>query len=162
MILSEGTEGASLVILNSNLTRILTGYRSAVKDLNWQLFSGKEEGLENFWTLISEGKLAKGGKTQSEINNKWDNDVEWRRTWAEKIVYTLMIPLAWYEGSRSPVVLDTGRRCDSGGYLNGNMMDAETERVTVVCDENKWLYYLVTPKVGFSHSYIIPPSYSTF
>ncbi|CAI4213627.1 unnamed protein product [Parascedosporium putredinis] len=153
----EGIGGASLVALNSNLTRILTGYRSAVKDLNWQLFSGKEEGLDNFWALISEGKLAKGGKTQSEINNKWDNDAEWRRTWAIKVIYTLMIPLAWYEGSRSPVVLDTGRRCDSGGYLNGNMMDAETERVTVVCDEDKWLYYLVTPKLHWE-SKSIPPS----
>lgn len=62
------------------------------------------------------------------------------------MIYSMMIPTAWYAGGRSAVVLDTGRSCDDAGYLNGKKMSSLTEETPRVCHKKR-LYYLVAPAV---------------
>jgi len=89
------------------------------------------------------------GKTQDQLNaeSEW-NKQEHRRNWAEKVIYSMLIPVVWYSADRHGVVLDTGKHCWDRGYLNGDKLSPYTEEKTWVCYKNK-LYYFVSPSVGF-------------
>ena len=107
-----------ILTLSGNLSPITRGWRTSITKLNEDLFSGEDEGYEYFWQMIKDDKRIKQGRRKDEIDSDWRNP-EQRRRWAERMIYAIIIPTAWYAGGRSAVVLDTGKDCDEGGYLNG-------------------------------------------
>jgi hypothetical protein len=125
-----------------NVWHITQTWRTAIQELAKSLFSGKDEGLTQFQNIIADGKMIKQGKTVDEVNDPWGSNAEVRRTWAAKVLYSMLIPRAWYTSGRYPVVLDTGKDCESKGYLTGKMMSKDVGEKTGICHDGK-LYYLV-------------------
>jgi len=136
-----------VLALSRDLQDTVKYWEESVVYLNTRLFKGVDEGLEYFWSIIRDGKWVKQGMAPEALNSEWGQDPTERRKWAERVLYSMVIPLAWRRGGRNAFVLDTGKDCESVGYLNGKMMSSDTDKEARVCVD-KMLYYLVAPDVS--------------
>ena len=132
--------------LNNDMLNVYKGWQSIVSNITTDLFKGEGEGLNYFYEIIRDGKWVTQGSTKEELQGGWNDPIA-RIEWAQKVHYSMMIPVAWYDGNRHGFVLDTGRDCGSRGYLNGDKMASSTEEKTMVCRDNR-LYYFVAPAVS--------------
>ncbi|KAH8423398.1 uncharacterized protein LDX57_001157 [Aspergillus melleus] len=113
-----------------------------------ELFSGTEEGLEDLWSMMSNGKLTYGAfeREPSKSGNAQD-EIE---LYVDKTFFGYVIPAFWKVSKTYAFIIDSGYGCDDDRPLS-NYLDARTMNATGVCLEEK-RYYLVYPDKGSKFS----------
>ncbi|KAF6822090.1 glycosylhydrolase family 18-6 [Colletotrichum musicola] len=127
-----GTKGSLL----KALSLVAGHWQMFISTVAREIFEGKEN-LEYLSRAIENGTLIQGKDALSSPMSA--EDFKFR---AQRVLLATMIPNAWRTRSGTcPVVLTTGKRCDTVGFLDDKMLHG-TSSISGACHRGE-LYYLV-------------------